>query len=84
MASRVPPMTLLFHAPWSHRRGPGRAARTAVRQLAALALVGGGERPTVPALLVAAATLLDTIRRSLALAVVCGIAGFLLGQALPV
>lgn len=82
VASRVLPMALL----------PRLRGRTAVvvdalpaplfASLAALALVGDGEAPSLPVLLAAAGALLGATRRSLALTLVCGIAGFVLGQAL--
>ncbi|HSK92337.1 MAG TPA: AzlD domain-containing protein [Euzebyales bacterium] len=50
--------------------------------LAALALLGDGARPSPAVLLAAAAALLGASRRSLGLTLVCGIAGFLAGQAL--
>ena len=50
--------------------------------LAALALVGGDQAPSPPVLLAAAAALLGALRRSLALTLCCGIAGFAAGQAL--
>ncbi|HUG84109.1 MAG TPA: hypothetical protein VMM13_06065, partial [Euzebya sp.] len=47
--------------------------------LAALSLVGGGAAPTVPVVVAATCALLGSLRRSLALTLACGIAGFLLG-----
>lgn len=83
VASRVLPMALL-------PTPRGRAARVLsalpaplFASLAALALVGeGGDPPAPPVLLAAAAALLGATRRSLALTLACGLAGFLLGQAL--
>lgn len=49
--------------------------------LAALALFGDGQMPAAPVLLAAAAALLGAMRRSLALTLVCGLAGFALGHA---
>lgn len=81
IASRVRPMTLL-------PTPTGRLAEILealpaplFASLAALALLGDGNRPSPPALLATAAALLGATRRSLALTLVCGIAGFLLGQA---
>lgn len=81
-ASRVLPMALLPHP-------RGRAAEVLqslpapmFAGLAALALVGDGALPGVPAVLAAIGALLGALRRSLGLALVCGVAGFLLGGAL--
>lgn len=82
VASRVLPMALL-------PTPKGRAAEVLnalpaplFAGLAALALVGDGERPTLPVVLAALGALLGATRRSLALTLACGIAGFLLGTAL--
>lgn len=81
VASRVLPMALL-----PTPRGRAALVLDALpaplfAALAALALVGDGA-PAPPVLLAAAAALLGALRRSLALTLACGIAGFLLGQAL--
>jgi hypothetical protein len=82
VGSRVLPMVLL-PAP------RGQAARVLdalpaplFASLAALALFEDGTAPSGPVVLAAAAALLGATRRSLGLTLVCGIAGFLLGQAL--
>lgn len=82
VASRVLPMALL-PAP-RDRVADVLAALPAplFAGLAALALLGGGERPTAPVLLATAAALLGATRRSLALTLVCGLAGFAVGRAL--
>ncbi|CAN5830565.1 hypothetical protein BH23ACT10_BH23ACT10_24890 [soil metagenome] len=84
VASRVLPMTLL-------PTPRGRVAEVLdalpaplFASLAALALIGGDEPATPPMLLAAAGALLGATRRSLALTLVCGITGFLLGHALLV
>jgi hypothetical protein len=50
--------------------------------LAALALVGDGTGPELPTLLAGAGALLGASRRSLGLALACGVTGFLLGGVL--
>jgi hypothetical protein len=81
-ASRVLPMALLPHP-------RGRAADVLqslpaplFAGLAALALVGDGSAPGLPAVLAGVGALLGSLRRSLGLALACGVAGFLVGQAL--
>jgi uncharacterized membrane protein len=83
VASRVLPMVLL-------PTPRGRAARLLdalpaplFASLAALALFDDGRAPPFPVVLAAVGALLGATRRSLALALACGIAGFLLGDALP-
>lgn len=83
IASRMLPMVLL-PAP------RGRAARMLdalpaplFAGLAVLALLDDGGRPTLPVLLAAGGALVGATRRSLGLALLCGILGFLLGAALP-
>lgn len=82
IASRVLPMALL-----PTPRGRVAAVLDALpaplfASLAAVALIGGEEAPSAPVLLAAAAALLGATRRSLALTLLCGIVGFLIGQAL--
>lgn len=81
LASRVLPMALL----------PTPRGRVAVvldalpaplfAGLAVHALLGDRTSPTGPELLAAGAALLGATRRSLALTLVCGVAGFTLGEA---
>jgi branched-subunit amino acid transport protein len=84
VASRVLPMALLPTPRGRIAEVLDALPSPLFASLAALALVGGGERPTLPVLLAVAASLLGAFRRSLALTLVGGIAGFLLGQALSV
>lgn len=82
VASRVLPMALL----------PTPRGRTAevldalpaplFAGLAALALVGDGDAPTLPVILAAIGALVGATRRSLVVVLACGIAGFFLGRAL--
>jgi branched-subunit amino acid transport protein len=81
-ASRVLPMALLPHP-------RGRAAEVLqslpaplFAGLAALALVGDGTGPDLPTVLAGAGALLGALRRSLGLALACGVGGFLLGGVL--
>lgn len=83
VSSRVLPMVLL-PAPRGHAvRLLDALPAPLFASLAALALVGGGEMPARPVLLAAAGALLGATRRSLGITLVCGLAGFALGQALP-
>jgi branched-subunit amino acid transport protein len=82
LASRVVPLALL-PAP------RGRVAQILdalpaplFASLAALALVGDGAAPSVPALAGGAAALVGATRRSLGLTLGCGIVGFALASAL--
>ena len=83
VGSRVLPMVLL-------PTPTGRAARLLdalpaplFASLAALALFDDGQAPPLPVVMAAVAALAGATRRSLALTLACGIAGFLLGEALP-
>jgi hypothetical protein len=83
LASRLLPMALL-PAP------RGRAAEVLdalpaplFASLAALALMGDGGAPPLASVLAAVGALVGAGRRSLPLTLACGVAGFLLGQALP-
>ena len=83
IASRVLPMVLL-------PTPRGRAARLLdalpaplFASLAALALFDDGRTPPLPVVLAAVAALLGATRRSLVLTLACGVAGFLVGEALP-
>jgi len=82
VASRVLPMALL-------PTPRGRAAEILealpaplFASLAALPLVGDGDAPALPVLLAAIGALLGATRRSLALTLACGIAGFVVGEVL--
>jgi branched-subunit amino acid transport protein len=78
-ASRVLPMTLLPH-PRGHAAEVLQSLPAPLfAGLAALALVGDGTLPGLPAVLAGIGALLGSLRRSLGLALVCGVAGFLLG-----
>lgn len=84
LASRLLPMALL-PAP------RGRVAEVLdalpaplFASLAALALIGDGGVPPLASVLAAVGALAGASRRSLPLTLACGIAGFLLGRALPI
>ncbi len=82
IGSRVLPMALL---PTPHGRAADILDALPAPLFAALAvhaLVGDGSGPTAPALLATGAAVLGSTRRSLALTLACGIAGFAVGQAL--
>jgi branched-subunit amino acid transport protein len=83
VASRVLPMALLPTPRGGVAEVLDALPAPLFASLAALALVGDGEPPTLPVLLAAATALLGATRQSLALTLGCGIAGFFLGQALP-
>lgn len=82
VASRVLPMTLLPTPKGRLADMLDALPAPLFASLAVLALVGDGNRPSPPVLLATAAALVGATRRSLALTLVCGIAGFLVGQAL--
>jgi branched-subunit amino acid transport protein len=83
ITSRVLPMVLL-PAPRGHAaRLLDALPAPLFASLAALAVVGDGGMPARPVLLAAAGALLGATRRSLGITLVCGLAGFLVGQALP-
>lgn len=83
LASRVLPMTLLPTPRGRLAQALDALPAPLFASLAALALVGGDQPPTPPVLLATAAALIGATRRSLALTLVCGVAGFALGHALP-
>lgn len=81
IASRVLPMSLLPTPTGRLAEILDALPAPLFASLAVLALLGDGNRPSPPVLLATAAALLGAAHRSLALTLVCGIAGFLLGQA---
>lgn len=80
--SRVLPMTLLPTPRGRLALLVGALPAPLFASLAVLALVGDGRRVTTPALVAAAAAVLGATRRSLWLTLVCGLAGFGLGNVL--
>jgi hypothetical protein len=83
IGSRVLPMVLLPTPQGHAARLLDALPAPLFASLAALALFDDGRAPSRPVILAAGAALLGATRRSLALTLACGIAGFLLGQALP-
>jgi uncharacterized membrane protein len=83
IASRVLPMVLLPTPRGQVARVLEALPAPLFASLAALALFDDGRAPPLPVVLAAVAALLGATRRSLALTLACGVAGFLLGEALP-
>jgi hypothetical protein len=82
VGSRVLPMVLLPAPRGQVARVLDALPAPLFASLAALALFDEGAAPPGPVVLAAGAALLGATRRSLGLTLVCGIAGFLAGQAL--
>jgi hypothetical protein len=83
VGSRVLPMVLLPTPRGHAARLLDALPAPLFASLAALALFDEGRSPPLPVLLAAGAALVGATRRSLPLTLACGIAGFLLGEALP-
>lgn len=82
LASRVLPMALLPTARGRIATVLDALPAPLFASLAALALFGDGDAPTRPVVFAAAAAMVGAMRRSLAVALACGLAGFFVGHAL--
>jgi len=83
IASRVLPMVLLPTPRGHAARLLDALPAPLFASLAALALFDDGRAPPLPVVLAAVAALAGAARRSLPLTLACGVAGFLVGEALP-